>query len=89
MPRVRVRFVQAPGDEVGLISQNADCVNSLRRASLSRVEPLITLETVPAETPAQLRGLFAQLDQLYRGLKSENAGPENETEEFDSEMLNS
>ena len=57
---------QASDDEVGLIFQNPDCFQHFpRAASLTRVKPLITLETAPAETPASVASLFASpLDQL-------------------------
>jgi hypothetical protein len=54
----------------------------LRASSLIHGEPLITLETVPAEIPASFANSLCVYHWITSSVRpnSANAGPENETE---------
>jgi hypothetical protein len=83
---------QASGDEVWLISQNPDCVQYF--AARIFTDPCRTADHIGNRSggnPGELREFSLRhhwMDSTVC-LKSAIAGPENETEEFDSLILNS
>ena len=83
---------QASGDEVGLIFQNADCVQYF--AARIFTDPCRTADHIGNRSggnPGELREFSLRHHWINSSvrLNSANAGPENETEEFDILILNS
>ena len=83
---------QASGDEVGLIFQNADCVQYFAaRIFTDSCRTADHIGNRSSRNPGELREFSLRhywINSSVR-LNSANAGPENETEEFDILILNS
>jgi hypothetical protein len=83
---------QASSDGVGLVFQNSDCIQYF--AVRIFTDPCRTanhIGTCSGGNPVELREFSLRHHWINSGvgLNSANAGPENETEEFDSLILNS